>query len=318
MIVLLLLLGCINHNSIQTKCSDELIKVISTIEIVDIPEFGVITNQIPKSLIGRYVKRDPDEYFEIRNDGTFTFSLRNEDYYYDEDEMFLVYTEQEIDLVAYYIQDKYCYLEFQLGVGTKGTFGRDQISYKFFNREGDVTNALIAKYFYGGDGYLYVREEESLVDLTCIEYTMLQPNIEKAEVVDIPPFDTVTNKVSRNLVGRYNPILDDEKDTDARYFVIRDDGTFTINLLDEITNAYFLYTERDMNLFIFYGSNKTCILEFRLKPGFLGTVYDREGHFSAYFVNWYWDGVSLYNRSSFEDLLYDGLEKFTLITDMER
>jgi len=113
--------------------------------IVDTPVFCQVTNQIPRSIIGKYTTENPDEFFEIRNDGSFTVSLNAMEGY-------AVYTEKDAYIVAYYEENIRCTITFILKTGYGYTFPSSSVAIKFQSADGDACTEKTAQIFDGYDG----------------------------------------------------------------------------------------------------------------------------------------------------------------------
>lgn len=95
--------------------------------IVDEPIYNRVTNQIKKSMIGKYaIPEDPDSYFEFKEDGTFKISINAFDGYakYDSD---------DADVFAFYTAD--CvYISFNLNKG-EYTFPGSRLTIEFSSKD---------------------------------------------------------------------------------------------------------------------------------------------------------------------------------------
>ena len=275
--------GTVNDD---TTCeSSNFQNVKTSIEIVEKPIYGVVTNQIAKTFIGRYNVQDPaskdkglvkvdkefytfsfspdpeplypDEYFEIREDGTYSLSMfnvnRNE---------YVTYTEREMELVAYYNRGKYCQIEFRLKSGIENK--AFSVPFEIYSNDGcgESWNGI-----FDGPYFEYAKTNDYFSDSSkeeteCKDYSTIRSTEGPIEIVDMPEYGITTKQIAKSIVGKYSI-----KNRPKSYFKIKEDGTFVFSEYDRFKGKYIKHTEKDLDLVAFYEKDKTCTLFFWVKVG---------------------------------------------------
>lgn len=248
---------------------------LSSIVIVDEPKYGIVTNKIPRKIIGKYYRIcaisenncHSDDYFEIKENGKFIFS-----FYSELEKKINIYTDAELDLVIYCEKDKRCILEFRPKISSDNIFSDlfyPSICFISLNEYDFLNNEIII--FEDGEGYELYKKVPNIIgqgiklsherNISKIEYLPVEI-VEKAE------YNIVTNEITNSLVGKYVSVKD-KKD----FLIIYKDGTF---LISNKTNKgeYATYTEEDMELVVYYDISEFCQLDFRLKVGKEKTLPD--------------------------------------------
>ena len=271
-VLCIILAGCHTKPKEEVDVCEGVLPVTSSILLVDVPEFEVVTNQIPKSFIGRW-EYDSNNYFEIRDNGTFTVAT---------DVLVpVVYTEKEMDLVAYYTEPDpddddehvsrvvgYSIIEFRLKPGYISAPSQALVSlhYEFYCCHG-------------------LEEGKFESDLECYEYRKVQVldnTIEKicdkvyhepasyspSEVVEIPEYNVLTSQIKKEVIGRYNDEAGKKKT--KQYIKISKDGTIVVSMYDMLEpkpEPLRRITEKDIDFVAVYDEKGNYYFELRMKLG---------------------------------------------------